>query len=175
MNFKQFLLNESKAPFNTKVNDILSAVHDLQADMPQMRNRQLAKSLSNIVIAIRPILRANWDVPKKSLAKLQQIGVAISKAIEDQADLKEITNTVAAALEELTGNASNRLAMQGEPATLPPSNQPMPSPQQQPPQETGVNPQSQPPQGTQNVQQPPQETGANPQQIPPQQPNQPPR
>lgn len=99
--FKDFLLNESKHYLGQKSGDVLNSLQNLQDDSGGMGNRALTRACQVIVNQIRRILHGRWeeeDVPY--LNKLQKVGVAIMKAIDEQEDMKEV---IASSVAELEG------------------------------------------------------------------------
>ncbi len=105
MQFKDFLLNENKAYFGSKVNNILSALHDLQEDSPNIGTRQLMRLSTNIVDQIRNILHTSWNQnEQKYLKELQKIGVFIMKTIDDKGDLREVLDNITSNLENMVGD-----------------------------------------------------------------------
>ncbi len=102
--FKWYLLNEQKAYFGRQVGDILAAVQDLEGDMSDMGTRQVVKLGQNIVNQIRRILHSSWpDERKTDLKRLQKIGVALMKSIDEKGDVRIVINSVTRELEDLSG------------------------------------------------------------------------
>lgn len=102
--FKYFLINENKSYLGHRVNDVLTALQDIQNDMENLGTRHLSRLAENIVNEIRKILHGQWDVQQhKHLAQLQKVAVAIMKTIEDKGDLKEILPASAQALQSIAG------------------------------------------------------------------------
>jgi hypothetical protein len=98
-NFKTYLLNEDRAFLGQKVNKILTAAHDIEADMEHMGSRQIIRLCDDIVNQIRKILHNQWSPSqRKHLIPLQKIAVAIKKTIEDKGNLREL---IPSAIEEL--------------------------------------------------------------------------
>ena len=105
MRFKDFLINEDRAYLGIKMGDILNAIHSLSEDMDGMGPRQLATNAEKIVNEIRRVLHTHWpEDERKYLQKLQKIGVAMMKAIEEKGDLKQIVNSAKSELEQTLKN-----------------------------------------------------------------------
>jgi hypothetical protein len=124
--FKDFILFENSAYFSERIGDLLNAVQDLVDNGSSMGTRQLVKKSEGIVNQIRRILHTNW--PKKeenNLEKLQDVGCAISRAIEEKDDLINILTSVKSSLEELSTDL-------GQPVQR--------SEKEQKPEETGLEP-----------------------------------
>jgi hypothetical protein len=160
--FRQFLLNEEKAYLGHRVSGVLTAVHDLEEDIPGMGSRQITRVAEDIVNQIRKILHGQWS-PKqaKHLKELQKVGVALIKAIDEKGDLKTMIPTVAQTLEDISG----KLGIKTNDIQAPEEGSA--TGEEQPMQLTGngpaPNPQQAPPSGGAAV--PPQQPG-----LPPQQP-----
>lgn len=105
MQFKQFLLNETRSYLGQKVGDILTAAHELRDDSKNMGSRDLTRFSERIVNQIRRILHSHWPKEeKKHLLTLQKVAVAIMKAIEEKDDLHGTIAGAAAELEKLTAD-----------------------------------------------------------------------
>jgi len=103
MNFKQYLITESREYLGHRVGDILTSVHELIAAGKQVGTRQLVKSVETIVIEIRKVLHNSWPRTEyKYLKKLQKCGVALMRAIDEKGDLREILNSVRNELESVS-------------------------------------------------------------------------
>lgn len=102
--FRNFLLNEEASFLGHKVGDVLTAMQDIQQDMPNLGSRHLTKIAEELVNQIRKILHGTWS-PKhqKDLKELQRIGVAIMKTIEERGDLKEILPAATQQMQSLSG------------------------------------------------------------------------
>lgn len=99
--FKSFLVNENKFYLGQRSGDILTALQNLQDDSSGMGERALSRSCQNLVNQIRRILHGRWnEEDMKYLKVLQKVAVAITKAIEEDGDIKEI---VASAVTEVQG------------------------------------------------------------------------
>jgi hypothetical protein len=98
MHFKDYLMNEAqirldedKKFFGQKVGNILTAIHDLQEDGQAVGTRKLTKLSLNIVNQIRTLLHGQWGMMEQPyLKRLQKVGVAMMKCIDDKGDLNEI-------------------------------------------------------------------------------------
>lgn len=103
INFKNFLINESKTILGNKVGDILSAVNELEDDFDNMSPRHLIRVAESIVNQIRRILHNQWNSDNfKHLHKLQAIGVAIMKTIDEKGDVKQVLRQTGEELSRLT-------------------------------------------------------------------------
>ena len=95
----------------------MSALQNLHDDAEHLGARQILKASQGIVNQIRRVLHETWpDTEMDSLKTLQAIGVALSKAIDENADLNDV---VASAVEELqqasSGKPVNDLGSENEP------------------------------------------------------------
>lgn len=101
--FKYFLLNEEKSYLGHRVGDVLTAMQDVQEDMPNLGSRHLTKIAEDLVDQIRKILHSSWSGKnQKYLKDLQKIAVAIKKTIEDKGDLKEILPAALQSMQQLS-------------------------------------------------------------------------
>jgi hypothetical protein len=102
--FKYFLLNEEKSYLGHRIGDVMSAMQDVQNDLPNLGSRHLVKIGEDLVNQIRKILHGHWSAKnKKHLVELQKIAVAIMKTIDEKGDLKEILPAATAALQQISG------------------------------------------------------------------------
>lgn len=102
--FRSFLLNEEKAYLGHRVSGVLTAIHDLEDDIPSMGTRHITRVAEDIVNQIRKILHGQWSpTQKKYLLELQRVGVALMKAIDEKGDLKTIVPEIARTLEDISG------------------------------------------------------------------------
>jgi len=101
--FKDFIFNENKYYLGQQIGDILSAVQDLEQNSEGMGARQLVANSSKIVNRIRGILHGHWsDAEQSQLKKLQKIGVALAKAVEEKDDLEELIPMISAELAKIS-------------------------------------------------------------------------
>lgn len=107
--FKSFLLNEEKSYLGHRIGDVLTAVHNLEEDLPGMGSRQISRICEEIVNQIRKILHDQWTPSQMSKLKdLQKIGVALMKAIDEKGDLKTLIPVISSQLENLSGKMGMR-------------------------------------------------------------------
>lgn len=107
--FKWFILNEQQAHLGVKLNDILTALQELQQDMAGMNLRHVVKITEDIVNQLRKILHSQWSPGQtKQLKQIQKIAVALMKTIEDDGDLKEIIPSAAAELEKVMSSVGQK-------------------------------------------------------------------
>jgi hypothetical protein len=118
--FKVFLLNEERSFLGRKVGDVLTAMQDVQQDMPNLGQRHLTKIAENLVNQIRKILHGRWS-PKyqKDLRELQKVAVAIMRTIEEKGDLKEILPTATQTVQTLSGKLGVKVNNLEAPEQLP--------------------------------------------------------
>src|SRR6185503_4785915 len=89
--FKSFLLNESKHYLGERSGDILNALQNLQDDAANMGNRALIRACQGIANQIRRILHGRWDEEEiQYLKRLQKVGVALMKGIDESENMEEI-------------------------------------------------------------------------------------
>lgn len=89
--FRSFLLNESRYYLGHRAGDLLSAMQSLLDDGQQLGNRALIRAAEGLVTQIRRVLHSRWEEEEvKYLKTLQKVGVALSKAVEENADLAEV-------------------------------------------------------------------------------------
>ena len=106
LDFTLYLLNEAQTHFAQKSGDILTALQNLHDDGENLGTRQLVKAAQGIVNQIRRILHDTWpDTEKDALEVLQKIAVALSKAIDENTDLKDIIASSIEELQQATGEA----------------------------------------------------------------------
>ena len=174
MDFGDFLLNEDKAYFGTRIGDLLNAVQDLVDNGSSMGTRQLVKKSEGIVNQARRILHTHWPKKEeKSLEKLQDVAVAISRAIEEKDDLINVLTNVKGSLEELSADLGMPVQQSGEWEKEDEQGpEPSQGKEQEQPQEAPQQPQQgQPPPDMGGMQQPPpggQPPGGAPGMAPPQ-------
>lgn len=102
--FKHYLLNEEKSYLSHRIGDVMTAMQDVQDDLPGLGARHLVKIAEDLVNQIRKILHGHWsEKNKKHLEELQKVGVAIKKTIEEKGDLKEMLPSATAYLQQLCG------------------------------------------------------------------------
>ncbi len=175
LEFKYFLLSESRVYLGSKIGDILNAMQELQEEGPHMGKRQFMKHAERISAMIRRILHSSW--PQKEthhLKGLQKIGVAIMKSIEEKGDLEEALKGGSAELEKILANMKVPVNQIGAPdetegqkggeSVENPEHKPDKPPEPAPPDGAGQAP-PQPPQSGQ--QPPPDATMMPPQGAPP--------
>jgi len=101
-NFKEFILNESKQFFATQCGDILNAIQNLEEEADYIGTRNRVRYSQNIANNIRNLIHSHWsDDLSDNLKKLQIVGVAILKSIEESSELLETIKSSRASLEEL--------------------------------------------------------------------------
>jgi hypothetical protein len=103
MRFKYYLLNEEKSHLGHQVSDVLTAVHDLESDLPGMGIRQTARLCQEIVDQLRKILHGQWS-PKQAihLKSVQKVAVALMKAIDEKNDLRELIPSISQELAKIS-------------------------------------------------------------------------
>jgi len=108
IDFKGYLLYETKSYLGQKVGDILTALQSLNDDAPNMGTRQLLSAAKGIASQIKRILHDNWpDSETTTLKTLQRIGVALMKSIDEN---QPIGDVLSASVQELQ-QASEDLGM----------------------------------------------------------------
>lgn len=108
--FKNFLINESNSYLGHRVNDVLTALQDVQNDMKNLGTRHLSRLIENIVNEIRKILHSQWEVRQhKHLEQLQKVAVALMKTIEDKGDLRDIIPAAVQTLEGIAGKVGVKI------------------------------------------------------------------
>ena len=119
MDFKNYLLTESKDNLMPKVGDLLSSAQSLSEDIPNLGPRDVATYTSLFVNQIRKILHGSWDDSDKNILKvLQKIGVNLAKAVEEKGDVPALIEAAVAALEKIsekTGKPINDVASDEKP------------------------------------------------------------
>lgn len=147
MEFKKFLLTEQKEYFADRVNNVLTAIHDLLSAKKQMGAKQMVKSTETIANQIRKILHTSWPRSEhKYLRVLQKCGVALMKAIDEKGDLPETFNSVRVELEKLSHKLrvpANKLGTDSDDTPKRPEPKPPGEPPQQlPPHQPQVSPET---------------------------------
>jgi hypothetical protein len=103
MNFREYLLNESDDFLAQKVGDILTAVQELVDGGKQVGARQLVRNTEVVVAQIRKILHNSWPrAQQKHLRRLQKVGVALMKTIDEKGDLPEVLTSAQSELEKVS-------------------------------------------------------------------------
>lgn len=88
LDWKAFLLNESKEYFSQKISSIQNGIQDISEDSANMGSRHLTRLVLTIVNQIRQVLHNEWSAQERPyLEKLQRVGVALMKAIDEKGDL----------------------------------------------------------------------------------------
>lgn len=91
MDFKGFLLCEEKQYFGARLGDLLNGIHDLNDDAPNMGERHVVRLAEALVNQIRQVLRGRWSIRQRPhLERLQKVGVAIMRAVDEKGDLAEV-------------------------------------------------------------------------------------
>ena len=118
--FKNFLLFENEQFLSDQMNDVLSALQDLQEEIENIGTRNLVRTSQVIANNIRNIVKSHWEISsEKPLISLQKCGVAILKAIQEKSDLKEIIPSVIEEIQkaiEQIGQPVNKIASPSEPS-----------------------------------------------------------
>lgn len=156
--FKDFILDENRAYFGQRLGDILNALQDLSDNSKGLGTRQLVRNSEGIVNQIRRILHTHWPAREEhNLKRLQKVGVAIMKAIEEKDDLEGILQGASGEMQGMLGDLDqplNKLAspegeetpkddqqdQMGEPQGPPPEQAPPQPPQAAPPPAPGMPP-----------------------------------
>lgn len=116
MDFKNFLLQENNTTMSQKLGNILHAVQDLEENGASMGSRQQSENAEKIVNQIRRILHTHWgEKQKKNLKKLQGIGVAIMKSIEEKGDVQDVLSSSSQELEQVLGDLGTPVNTIGSP------------------------------------------------------------
>lgn len=103
MNFREYLLNESEDFLAQRIGDILTAVQELAEGGKQIGARQLVRNTEVVVAQIRKILHNSWPrAHQKHLKRLQKVGVALMKTIDEKGDLPEMLMAAQAELQKVT-------------------------------------------------------------------------
>ena len=114
MQFRYFILNETRSALGHKLGDILTALQSLSDDAPNMGSRQLLRAAKGVVNEIRRVLHDTWsDTESSTLKTLQRIGVALMKSIEENQPIGEVLSTAVQELQksqEELGEPVNNLA-----------------------------------------------------------------
>ncbi len=101
MQFRYFILNETRAALGQKIGDILTALQSLHDDAPNMGSRQLLRAAKGVVNEIRRVLHDAWsDTESPTLKTLQRIGVALMKSIEENEPIGEVLATAVQELQD---------------------------------------------------------------------------
>jgi hypothetical protein len=119
LDFTLYLLNEQRAYLGQKLGDILTAVQNLHDDAANLGTRQLTKATDGIVKQIRRIIKDEWpDTELPTLQTLQRVAVALAKAIDENADLKDVIAGATQELQKASGDLEepvNNLGSEDEP------------------------------------------------------------
>lgn len=157
--FKDFLLNEDKQYFSTRIGDLLAAIQELAQDSPHLGTRDLTRFSEKIVDQIRTILHSQWDKEEQhNLKKLQKIGVAIMRSIEEKDDLKAIIASATHELEKMSGKLGKPIHQMDDTEPDEPKEKGISKPEKKKPAEMsqpGVLPMPKPPNSSTKDEQPP--------------------
>lgn len=116
--FKNFLLVENEQFLATQINDVLSALQDLQEEIENIGTRNLVKTSQVIANNIRNIIKSHWEIASdKPLISLQKCGVAILKAIQEKSDLKDIIPSLIEELQKTIDEMGQPVNKIGSPST----------------------------------------------------------
>lgn len=108
--FEYFLINEESNHLGHKLNDILTAMQDMQEDMPNLGTRHLNRLAEEIVGQIRKILHSHWtSQQQKYLYDLQKIAVALQKTVDEKGDIKEVLPAAVQLLQNVAGKLGVRV------------------------------------------------------------------
>lgn len=114
MRFKSYLLCEENDYLGSKIGDILNSVQDLTQGSGNMGARHLSRLAESICGEIRGILRSRWSLPQLPiLERIQRVGVALMKAIEEKGDLGGTLASAQHELESLSGKLGVPLNQMG--------------------------------------------------------------
>jgi hypothetical protein len=118
--FKLFLINEEKSYLGGRVGDVLTAMQDVQEDLPNLGSRHLVKIGEDLVNQIRKILHGHWS-PKqfKTLKELQKVAVAIKRTIDERGDLRDIIPAATQAMQGVSGKLGVKVNDLQAPEQLP--------------------------------------------------------
>jgi hypothetical protein len=100
--FRDFLLNENKHYLGQKSGDVLTSLQNLEDDVGGMGNRASLRACQGIANQIRRILHGSWEEEDvKYLKRLQKVGVALMKAIDEKEDMEEVISSCGAEMQKL--------------------------------------------------------------------------
>lgn len=101
MGFRKYLLNEDKQYLGQKVGTLLAALENLDSD--ELGNKALMRQMELIVNQIRHILHGEWlREDRPFLKKIQKVGVALAKAIDEKDNIKDTIRDANYELRKLT-------------------------------------------------------------------------
>lgn len=102
MRFKEFLLNEDRAYLGLNIGNILTGLQNLVDNGKSMNMRQLNLQTEEIVAKIRNVLKGSWPKEEQqSLKVLQNVAVALIKAVKEQGDIHQVLPSAVASLQTL--------------------------------------------------------------------------
>lgn len=117
--FKYFVINEQKFYLGQRAGDILTVIQNLENDASNMGNRALIRAIQGVANQIRRILRGRWDESDiQYLKRLQKVGVALLKGIDEKEDIEQLIVSCSAEIQSLLNDLEvpiNSLGSQEEP------------------------------------------------------------
>lgn len=91
LDFKSFVLNESRVFLGQEIGKILTALQEIQEEAKKIGTKNLVRFTDRIVCQIRSLLGGHWsDDDVKFLKPMQKAGVALAKALDTSDNLEEI-------------------------------------------------------------------------------------
>lgn len=100
--FKKFLLLEQEQFLAQKIGEVLTALQSLEEDGTNLGNRQLLRNAENIVNYMRKIISSQWSKEELGyLKRIRKVAVALAKAIDSNADMRDVITNAKNELENL--------------------------------------------------------------------------
>jgi len=114
--FKEYLLNESRALLGQRIGDIANAAAHLGEEAPNMGKRQVIKHVERLATMIKRIIQSSWHKREQMhLKTLQKVGVALMKAIDEKGELEPIIQSGADELQGVLQNLKTPVHQAGTP------------------------------------------------------------
>jgi hypothetical protein len=121
VDFKNFLVTEGVKTgtgteyFSMKIGDLVTSLQKLSRDVAHMGSRTTTDILKDITNSIRVILNDKWDESiRPKLPKIQKIGVALAKLIDEGGEIPGTIASAQAELEQMISKLGNPLYSTGE-------------------------------------------------------------
>ena len=90
LDFRSFVLNENRAFLGKEIGNILTSLQEIQEEASKIGTKNLVRFTDKIVCQVRSLLGGHWSGDDiKFLKSMQKVGVALSKALEENDNLEQ--------------------------------------------------------------------------------------
>lgn len=99
LDFRSFVLNESRTFLGKEIGDILTSLQEIEEEASKIGTKNLVRFTDKIVCQIRSLLGGHWSGDDiKFLKSMQKVGVALAKALDESDNLEQ---TITSAISEI--------------------------------------------------------------------------